>query len=82
MVGTDWDRLEGSAGEGGGSSGGTVNGGVLGGGIRGRTGRGRGRNREGGAPGSERVQWSGLERGRQRLNLDFIWSGINGGYNT
>ena len=62
VVGTDGDRIEGSAGEGGGgSSGGTGNGGGFRFGVRGRTGRGRGSNRGGGVPGSEQVQWSGAE---------------------
>ena len=62
VVGTDRDRCEGSAREGGGSSGGNGNG--QGFGVRGRAGRGRGRKRGGGGvPGSERVQWSGVERG-------------------
>ena len=61
VVGTDGDRTEGSAREGDGSSGG--NGNRSGSRVRGRSGRGRGRKRRGGVPGSERVQWRGVERG-------------------
>ena len=82
VVGTDRDRLEGSAGEGGKSSGVTGNGGALGGGVRGRTRRVHGRNRGGGAPGSERVQWIWVERVGGRVNLDFHWAGSNVEYNT
>ena len=64
VVGTDGNRLKGSAGEGGGIIGNTVNGGGFRGGFIGQTGRGRGRNRGGGVPGSKRIQWSGVERGR------------------
>ena len=59
VVGTDGDRPEGSARKGSGSSGGNGNGF----GVRGRAGQSRGRRKPGGAPGSERVQWSGVERG-------------------
>ena len=60
VVGTYGDRPEGRAGEGGGSSGGNGNGSGFG--VRGRAGQGRGRKRIGGVPGSERVQWSEVER--------------------
>ena len=63
VVGIDKDRPEGSAGEGGGSSSGTRNRSGFGFGVRGRTVRGCGTNRGGGFPGSERVQWIGVERG-------------------
>ena len=63
VVGKDENKLEGSAGEKGGSSGVTSNGGGIGFGNRRRTGRGLGRKRGGGVPGSERFQWSGVERG-------------------
>ena len=59
VVGIDGDRPEGSAREGGSSSGGNGNGF----GVRGRAGQGRDRNRRGGVPGSERVQWSGVDQG-------------------
>ena len=64
VVGTDGDRPEGSAREGGGNRNGS---GFL---VRGRAGRGRGRRRRGGVPGSERVQWRGLER------IGAEWSGV------
>ena len=59
VVGTDGDRPEGIARKGDGSSGGNE----IGVGFRRRSGRGLGRRRRGGAPGSERVQWSRVERG-------------------
>ena len=62
VVGPEGDGPEGRAGEGGGSSGGSVNGSGYGFGVRGRTGRVCGRKRGGGVPGSERVQWSRVER--------------------
>ena len=59
VVGIDGDIPEGSARKGGGSSGG--NGVRVR--VRGRAGRGCGRRGRGGLPGSERVQWSGVEWG-------------------
>ena len=58
---TDGDRTEGSVREGGGSSGGNRNGSRFG--VRGKSRRGCGRKKIGGVPGSERVHWSGVERG-------------------
>ena len=62
VVGTYGDRPEGRAREGGGSSGG--NGNRRGFGVRGRARRGCESKRRGGVPGSERIQWNGVERGR------------------
>ena len=57
VVRTDRDIPEGSARKGGGSSGGN---GV---GFRGQARQGHRRRRQGGVPGSERVQWSRVEQG-------------------
>ena len=57
VLGTDGYRPRGSARKG------VIIKGGSGAGVRGRDGWGSGRRRRGGVPGSERVQWSGLERG-------------------
>ena len=64
VVVIDGDIPEGSARKGSVSSGGN---GV---GVRGRAGQGRGRRRRGGVPGSEWLQWSGVER------IGVEWSGV------
>ena len=76
VVVTDRDRPEGNAKKGGGSSDG--NGVRVG--VRGQAGRDRGRRGQGGVPGSERVQWSGVDRGGGLLNLNLQRATINGGY--
>ena len=59
VVVTDWDRPEGSTRKGCGRSDGNVNG-VR---VRGRARWGREMRRRWGVPGSEQVQWIGVERG-------------------